>query len=204
MRRRRAARVRPAGGAPIAGCSAMLYRPSNAPVAPTRTFDDGSNVRCTLGRARPVRRRITSGAPDHPTEDHTQALDDAPGRAPNRVPPVPTSSPPFAGAREYHRRCASTILRVISLHAIARARAPPRTNQERKESTRRRYNVGAEPRRTRRRRLHAVLGGPIRGPHSHCDTPPSRRNTRSAVGLTATQFRSPQTAYGRCGPKCNR
>jgi hypothetical protein len=39
------ARARPTGGVPIAGCSAMLYSPTNAASSPTATFPDDADVR---------------------------------------------------------------------------------------------------------------------------------------------------------------
>ena len=45
-------RARPAGGAPIAGCSAMLYGSSNAASSRTTTLTEGFDVRISSCRAR--------------------------------------------------------------------------------------------------------------------------------------------------------
>ena len=47
------ARVRPAGGTPLDGCSAMLYGPSNAATSQTVTSAFDSDVRITPGLRAP-------------------------------------------------------------------------------------------------------------------------------------------------------
>ena len=57
------ARARPAGGAPIAGCSAMLYSSLNVASSRTATFADGHTCRATPGRARRVQRETRLARP---------------------------------------------------------------------------------------------------------------------------------------------
>ena len=99
MPRRRVVRARLVVGAPIAGCSAMLYGPSNAASSPTPMFAKVSN-----GRDAPIRARRTlyraslACAESDPLSAVTTTVD----RSSNRRPTAPrgSASPSHLVARD--------------------------------------------------------------------------------------------------------
>ena len=170
MQRRRSARARPAGGAPIAGCSAMLYGPSNAASSDAAMFahDPGRADHPRLARADDGHEH--ADVADGSAVDAGHPAQRCEGRAPNQTPRTSRMTSDARRSHQRHRRRDCSGVEAARCARVApRVRTTPSTKSN--SVTRRPYNAGDEPRRAShdppsgrrgasgppRRRLHRLV-----------------------------------------------